>query len=1113
MAKNFVIDEFGKIALEKGWIKKAEVAPWENLPKSYQKEENVPPYLTEEQKQQWIAEQQKSQMPKTEQPTKPVGQSPQMMNVINSVQWLLKNTTKMPVSNPQGKYQGNPDGLWGARSAAAWNTYLEINPMLSQYVKKADPSGRKIPSVVELKFLIDEWAPYVEKMKSKSVKKEPSVQKGTEAPVAKKPRQAVPIGAYDIGDVGINQRQFDLINKALSSGANMSPGMMKAYRLLYPYGHKVENGKIVPIEPTAADDMVEANRNNNLSKEAEMPLTQQQEQVLKSIMTLKNLNFSDALEYAKERYPRVFSNKPLPEPVSKDPWDPKTWGIEQPDTMEKILPVGEDVLKGVEEKMQGQYPEFKMNNDGLFYAAKKVIDELVSLANDLDEMGEEKAAFAVDKQLKIYKSAVDKLYDITGETGDDLVNQAHPGGGPTLFKAEEEGGKVETIIEEHKKVLDKANKAPTGKYAEVISKLVATANMLEEKKEFEAAANIDKTIAELWKQFPFVDRSLASEAASSEDNKASLVKKADKFSSQKKIWDDIINNYYNPIKEEASGFLFQKYTDTKNYFIVEEMLKRLNNAEIQKNRVVDSWNFSNAGQISSLVNNFAKSLDLQDRTFIVMEKMFVGSEKEHKYANLYDEMVKKLYELANLFKQAPVQAPVSQTPTKQVSKQPKETLNFSERYRKTYLNNVIGTSDKIIELLNKDPAKSVKFLGSAKNVQQLINELTELKTNVKTIEEPEKLVNLSSKLWNRVYKNLQRKLAQDNNKLTKIGESILERLMSEEPAAKKKQAPVSRRPSVRRDPNVIRLQTALEAAGFSPGKIDGLWGPRTAMAYNSFINKMNLDKYLKQIANPRAQRDSDKSSVDIAKAVNLAEYVAKKQEGTVNQIQLPGFPSKISLGDLKDPQTFVNYMRYTLGSKNFTPDAALGYLQEISGYLDENEMEMVNKDPGSVSRWRTSIDSLAREFQKYRGQKSVPGQQGQQDQQGQQGQMGKEGPAPSGYRILNAQDFINKLNRLPDINGLLSPMMFQEAARLNPEGPLGPLEPKEYFNRLKEKIAYLYSYWQNNFRFMNDVGRRADEVKEKLLRYTGALSYINKHQDKFFGGGQGYVNPKDNLIR
>jgi len=124
--------------------------------------------------------------------------------------------------------------------------------------------------------------------------------------------------------------------------------------------------------------------------------------------------------------------------------------------------------------------------------------------------------------------------------------------------------------------------------------------------------------------------------------------------------------------------------------------------------------------------------------------------------------------------------------------------------------------------------------------------------------------------------------------------------------------------------------------------------------------------------------------------------------------------------------------------------------------------------------------------------------------------MGKQSPSQNSYGISGPQDFINQINRLPDINGLLSPMRFQDSARLNPSGPL---EPKEYFTKLQEQAAYLYSYWENNFRFMNDVGQRANEVKEKLLRFTGALNYISKHPDKFFGGGPSYINPKDNLIR
>lgn len=160
---------------------------------------------------------------------------------------------------------------------------------------------------------------------------------------------------------------------------------------------------------------------------------------------------------------------------------------------EEERPQSEDIMKDVEEKMKEQYPGF--------HFTASVVQNLVKLANDLDEMGEEKAAAFVDDQLKVYSAEVNKLYDITGETGEDLINQAHPGGGTTIAEAKEEGGKVETIVEQQKKDIEKALKAPTGKYAklnaEMIKKLVSLANDLEARGEMEMVKEIDNTLKTL----------------------------------------------------------------------------------------------------------------------------------------------------------------------------------------------------------------------------------------------------------------------------------------------------------------------------------------------------------------------------------------------------------------------------------------------------------------------------------------------------------------------------------------------------------------------------------------------------------------------------------------
>lgn len=287
--------------------------------------------------------------------------------------------------------------------------------------------------------------------------------------------------------------------------------------------------------PNKADD--------DFLKEAEMPLTPEQKKAIENIMQRKNVDFETATMYAKQFYPNIFAPT---KPAVKDPYDDMLAQIGKPIEM----PNSEDILKGIEEKMKAfkpsqtgrgiddievtapkpantfpavpeHIPSFK-GDDGVMASAAFVMNELISLANSLDEAGEVQAANAVDKQLNMYKAAMDKLYDITGETGEKFIGDAHDKS-PVIIPSKEEGAKVENIVEQQKKDLEVAFKDPTGKYATLITKLIATANKLDEEGDEEGARIVDKTIAELHERVrPFADRNAAFEAAGSEDNKASI---------------------------------------------------------------------------------------------------------------------------------------------------------------------------------------------------------------------------------------------------------------------------------------------------------------------------------------------------------------------------------------------------------------------------------------------------------------------------------------------------------------------------------------------------------------------------------------------------------------
>ena len=229
-------------------------------------------------------------------------------------------------------------------------------------------------------------------------------------------------------------------------------------------------------------------------------------------------------------------------------WIKQAIEVEDGDFMDDI-PINEDFSVGDDEKPTDEdlpteedfSTEDELDSDvfasvkhAITSEAKETIEQLITLANELDQMGATAEAVSIDKQLRAYRNDVgnllkqsdEKLYDIFKETGESLINSAHPGGGVTIAPATDEGGKVGTIVEEQKKMIDKATKAPTGKLASTISELVSLASRLDSEGKEEAAHIVDKTIRDIVRESPFAGRDLAIEASNPNDNSASIKKEA-----------------------------------------------------------------------------------------------------------------------------------------------------------------------------------------------------------------------------------------------------------------------------------------------------------------------------------------------------------------------------------------------------------------------------------------------------------------------------------------------------------------------------------------------------------------------------------------------------------
>lgn len=94
---------------------------------------------------------------------------------------------------------------------------------------------------------------------------------------------------------------------------------------------------------------------------------------------------------------------------------------------------------------------------------ENLFENILKLCEGLRSQGFNKYADEVEAKFLQYKKA-ETLYDVSGETGDDLVDRAHPDGS---HKMEDVAGDsvIETILEQHKKIKEVVNKTPTGKLA------------------------------------------------------------------------------------------------------------------------------------------------------------------------------------------------------------------------------------------------------------------------------------------------------------------------------------------------------------------------------------------------------------------------------------------------------------------------------------------------------------------------------------------------------------------------------------------------------------------------------------------------------------------------
>lgn len=95
--------------------------------------------------------------------------------------------------------------------------------------------------------------------------------------------------------------------------------------------------------------------------------------------------------------------------------------------------------------------------------SSNLMENVIRLCTGLRDTGLDSYANELETKFMDYKRA-NSLYEISSETGEDVVDQAHPKGSPKISDVEGDAV-VETIVDQHLKMLNVVNKKPTGKLA------------------------------------------------------------------------------------------------------------------------------------------------------------------------------------------------------------------------------------------------------------------------------------------------------------------------------------------------------------------------------------------------------------------------------------------------------------------------------------------------------------------------------------------------------------------------------------------------------------------------------------------------------------------------
>ncbi len=421
-------------------------------------------------------------------------------DIIASLQKTLTKATGINVSK-----NGTPDGKWGPMTARAWNKFIDL---FSNYIdfKKVSSSGRQIPPQRDV-IAATQWAndPRVQKLfeqtNAQRYQSQPKMK--DMVPDINKPKNVKPVKEYNFDKWYAGLAKY--IPKFLAMARSLKSEYMKDGSLTTKEKEKImsiiEGRLIQEGYPLQNQQNVDDNIPFNLvNRKMELP-------------TVTELMNQKPKEEFKPKLPSWMEEEYVPENLVKKVSPQQQ---QNPTEYAQLNSNQQRYMKSlVQNYMSKGLSENEARKRALPIAQHaSTVNELVVLASKLDSMGEVKAAKVVDKQISIYRKAMSQLYNVSGETGDQLIESAHPGGGNVLFETEDDGGRIETIVEEQKKNIEKAMKTPTGKYAFITRQLVSLASRMDKEGKRKASRLIDNAINDIKEEAlrPFVIKaSLTSE--------------------------------------------------------------------------------------------------------------------------------------------------------------------------------------------------------------------------------------------------------------------------------------------------------------------------------------------------------------------------------------------------------------------------------------------------------------------------------------------------------------------------------------------------------------------------------------------------------------------------